>query len=356
SLVDASKRLIFSFNIGANSVTTFPYSYSLFGDGIDQPPVADRAGNIYAATFQSGLYDMGTIFRFIPATGQFEKIVDLNEQTGIRVTNLLLASDGLIYGLSFSTSRYTDGNLFSIDPETKQFQIVRKITAEDPLFTTFVELPGSGHQGIEIKDATVSESDGKAEVILSIDQPTDIPLKFRFRTVEGTATPQVDYTAKSGNVHIRPGMTSGTIIIPIRQDKITEGDETFYVVIENSKKNLSVIDKDTALVTIHDSKRKPDNSEVILSSKPKNSMINSTNFSVVVGPNPSSGSFRIQLTGNTKQLIDLRITNAVGIEIGRKRGLRTGQTIFVGERYRQGIYFLTVQSGRTSNTMVLIKE
>lgn len=73
---------------------------------------------------------------------------------------------------------------------------------------------------------------------------------FKYTTVDGTATAGSDYTAKSGTLSFAPGQLTQTITIPILDDGIYEGDETFTVKL--SDVYLTEILNDTATITIHD--------------------------------------------------------------------------------------------------------
>lgn len=59
--------------------------------------------------------------------------------------------------------------------------------------------------------------------------PTDITTTVYYNTTSGTATPGTDYTTATGTVTFASGDTSKTISIPILDDELPEGDETFTV-------------------------------------------------------------------------------------------------------------------------------
>ena len=218
---------------------------------------------------------------------------------------------------------------------------------------------------VNIKDVTVYESDGKAKVMVYIEKPANVPLRLSFKTVAGTATPHgelKDYTSRVGYVKIRAGDTSGKIRIPVRMDKLEESNETFYVVIRKKgfREDISVVGRDTALVTILDGNREPDinmASDEIIGSKPiTHSAQEPQNLLVAVSPNPSKEAFRITVSNTIRESIDLRITNQLGVQVDLKRGLRAGQTILLGRSYLPGTYFLTARSGSSVSTLTLIKQ
>lgn len=71
-------------------------------------------------------------------------------------------------------------------------------------------------------------------------------------TSDGTATAGSDYTATSAVLSFTNGETSKIISIPILQDTLVEGDETFFVSLTNATGGAQIIGPSSAVVTIVD--------------------------------------------------------------------------------------------------------
>ncbi len=91
-----------------------------------------------------------------------------------------------------------------------------------------------------INDQSMVEKDGFMEFTISIDGPqkSDKPISVDFETFDQnpvSAHGGKDYESTKGTATIPAGETSTTIRIPIKDDALKEGDETFDVVLKNAK-------------------------------------------------------------------------------------------------------------------------
>ena len=106
------------------------------------------------------------------------------------------------------------------------------ITNDDPLPTlTFSNMSRtySGGEG------------GTVEFVVELDVPSGQPVTVNYRTRDGTATEGEDYTETSGTLTIPPGETQGTIVVPVKDDDINEGDESFMLDLSvNSQSNTQI--------------------------------------------------------------------------------------------------------------------
>jgi hypothetical protein len=86
---------------------------------------------------------------------------------------------------------------------------------------------------------TVSISDGvavegaKVAFTVSLSAPSALPASVKYTTLPGTATSNADFKPASGTVTFKAGTTTQTISISTVNDRITEGDETFQVVLSS---------------------------------------------------------------------------------------------------------------------------
>lgn len=81
--------------------------------------VVGSDGNVYGTTYSGGANGVGTLFRVIPSTGQYEVVVNFDSTVGGDPSGLVVASDGTFYGSSFGS---TGARLFHYDEATGALQ------------------------------------------------------------------------------------------------------------------------------------------------------------------------------------------------------------------------------------------
>ena len=91
--------------------------------------------------------------------------------------------------------------------------------------------PGDSTVRLSASDATVSEGAGKATVTVQRSGATSAPASVHYQTTDGTATAPGDYTATTGTLSIPAGATSASFDVPIADDAVAEGDESFTVAL-----------------------------------------------------------------------------------------------------------------------------
>ncbi len=85
---------------------------------------------------------------------------------------------------------------------------------------------------ISANDLTVTESGGRtAEVTVTMTEPLPYDLTLQVSTADGTAVEGEDYTAPDSTLTIAEGETSGAVSVPILEDGIAEGRETFELTV-----------------------------------------------------------------------------------------------------------------------------
>ena len=99
-------------------------------------------------------------------------------------------------------------------------------------------------------DLTVNEHDGTAAATITIAAPSLVPQQIQYWTVGDTATAGSDYTAVPGNpvttTLFVPLQTAKTVDIPIVDDNVPEGDETFDVRTNAGAQTITIVDDDPA--------------------------------------------------------------------------------------------------------------
>lgn len=124
-------------------------------------------GKLYGIATAGGMYKVGTLFSFDPATATLNKIVDFNvtgNGTGDPFVDLTLANNGLIYG---GNSFY----FFSVDPATDKFTILHKAARLEGNIASCTQgkdgkLYGISYAGGRMLDASLKDTNG---IIYSYD-------------------------------------------------------------------------------------------------------------------------------------------------------------------------------------------
>ncbi|MEO6409614.1 MAG: Calx-beta domain-containing protein, partial [Burkholderiaceae bacterium] len=82
---------------------------------------------------------------------------------------------------------------------------------------------------LAINDVTVNEAAGTATFTVTLSAASGLPVTVAFNTTDGSATAGSDYTASAGTLTFAPGVVSQTVTVPIINDAVYEGAETFSV-------------------------------------------------------------------------------------------------------------------------------
>lgn len=85
---------------------------------------------------------------------------------------------------------------------------------------------------ISISDVSLLEGDAgtqNAMVVVSLNARSTKTVSVNYRSINGTATAGSDYNAVSGKLTFAPGEISKAILLPVKGDRIAEGNEHFLV-------------------------------------------------------------------------------------------------------------------------------
>ena len=96
-------------------------------------------------------------------------------------------------------------------------------------------------------------------------------------------------------------------------------------------------------------------SEVTINPAIKPGILNSESFKVFVSPNPSASDFTIRVQSNSNELINIRVTDALGRVITTITGVQKNSLIILSKYYRGGNYFAEVVQGANHKIVKLIK-
>jgi len=174
---------------------------------------------------------------------------------------------------------------------------------------------------LSIDDVTVDEAAGSAVFTVTRAGDTGPIVLVDFASVDGTATAGTDYTLVMGQLTFLAGVTSQTITVPILEDTLNEGDETFTVTLSNAF-NATLAD-DTGIGTI------ADNDMPILS-------IDDTGVVETAG----NAVFTVTRTGDTNTVVSVDYASADG-------------SAFAAADYTAVTGPLTFLTGETSQTITV---
>jgi len=97
-----------------------------------------------------------------------------------------------------------------------------------------IESPNGAMAGFASESVSVVENAGTRTLTVNLSTASDTPVTVQYATSDGSAVAGADYTAQSGTLTFNVGVTSQTISIPILDDSVVEGDETFTVQLSNA--------------------------------------------------------------------------------------------------------------------------
>ena len=87
----------------------------------------------------------------------------------------------------------------------------------------------SGAPVASIASAYADEKSGLAAFVITLDRPSTDVVSLSWSTAAQSATADADFTASSGAVSFLPGEVTRTVYVPVLDDSVAEGDETFAV-------------------------------------------------------------------------------------------------------------------------------
>lgn len=191
---------------------------------------------------------------------------------------------------------------------------------------------------VMISDAIANESAGMMTFTLTLDQTLDIDITVDVNFVDETAIGGVDFDNTTQHILIPAGQTSGQFSVPITNDTIVEGTETFSVVLSTAtdlggrEVDLSdrgagaISDNDSATVSIASTSNgaetsTPTNGQFTVSLTAPSSTDTVVTYSVAGSATPGAGNDYAGLTGSvtilagqTSAMIDISVFDDAIVE------------------------------------------
>jgi len=115
--------------------------------------------------------------------------------------------------------------------------------------------PAFGFVGLRSSTLSVDEGAGSVQVTLQRTGGSDGEITVDYRTVDGSqraATAGVDYGDRAGTLTFAEGESEQSVFIPILEDTLAEGAETFGFAIDNVRGGATLLAPRTAQITIND--------------------------------------------------------------------------------------------------------
>ena len=188
----------------------------------------------------------------------------------------------------------------------------------DPQVTLAHAVAGGDYEGVDASDVTVTiadttvpvvsiassaapESAGSIDFTVTLSTVSDKRVTVSYATGGGTATAGADYTAATDMLAFEAGETEKTISVPVADDPLAEGSETFMLTLSNPA-NAS-LGTSTATGTIMDNDLAPTGLTLSLSPASVGEAAAATNVTVTAAlnnsPLPTATSVRVSVTGGT---------------------------------------------------------
>lgn len=180
---------------------------------------------------------------------------------------------------------------------------------------------------LSVSQAAILEGNAgtqRAEVTVTLSEPHGNAVTVNYRTADGTASAGSDYDAVSGKLTFTKAEMSKTILVSVRDDRVVEADEYFFVQLSNAKG--AKITNSQALVTVVDN-------------EPRISITNASGVESHSGPTPFN--FTVSLSAP----YDLDVTVSYATEDGSAKA---------GTDYTAVSGSLLIEKGQTSKTIPVL--
>jgi len=112
----------------------------------------------------------------------------------------------------------------------------KRVVSTSEVTTTIIDNDGTEPTYLDGAHGSGTEN-ANIIFVFSIEEAIDSDITFNYATADNNATSGYDYTATSGSATIAEGETQTLVLVPLLDDSIVEGDETFYLNITDLSVN-----------------------------------------------------------------------------------------------------------------------
>ena len=195
---------------------------------------------------------------------------------------------------------------------------------------------------LSVADLTVSETNGNANVTVSLDIPASLDVSADVMTQDGTAMSPNDYDATSSTVSIPTGATSVVFAVSIVEDVIDEFDETFVVALTASTAAVISPTSGSSTVTIIDNDPAP---SLAISDQTANEADGTASVSVTL-TGASSGGVSVEASasqGSATPGLDYASTTATLVWAPDEGGSKDLTVSLIDDNTVEGAEFVVVE-------------
>ena len=108
-------------------------------------------------------------------------------------------------------------------------------TADGRALSNTISTTVAGPVAVSVADARAEEgTDETIDFAVSLSREAHASVTVNYTTADGTATAGSDYTRASGTLSFAPGETEKTVAVPVLDDAVDEGEETFTLRLTNA--------------------------------------------------------------------------------------------------------------------------
>ncbi len=156
--------------------------------------------------------------------------------------------------------------------------------------------------GLQLNATDYYASEGGQPAYVTVLRTGDLSsaTSVDYATTNGTATAGSDFTAVSGTLNFAAGESSKIISIPIINDTIFEGNESFGIALSNQTNNASLVSPNQATVSIYDNDNRP------------NISVNAVNVSEPPAGSTTNAVFTVSLSNPSVETINVNYSTANG--------------------------------------------
>lgn len=208
--------------------------------------VSEGGSQVQVLVTQDGAQDTATV-QYTTSNG-----------TATAEQDYTLGSGTLIFPLGVTTQTITIPILEDTVLETSETFFITLsnpvngvIQGPNPMTVTIMDNEAPAQISFVAAALTVPENGGPAVITLHHNATSAIPIQVNYATSNGTAANGQDYTASSGTVIFPAGLVTRTFTIPLLNDTLLEGDETFFVTL-SAPVNGVIVGTNPLTVTITD--------------------------------------------------------------------------------------------------------
>lgn len=216
---------------------------------------------------------------------------------------------------------------------------------------------------IRIYDTTATEASGSAAIRVILNIASGRQVTVVYKTQEGTARDTLDYgQIVADTVVFQPGETQKFIYVPVLPDAVTEGNETFSVILQspvNGTVTASQGGDNTAIVTIQNSVFSGNRIGAFDTSNTVINELQVQQLRVTTAPNPFRNEMQFRVVSPETGALRILVYDVKGVKIAEiKRDVSENMPVSIPFRLnqaRQGVLFFKAFVNEQSVTGKLLQ-